>query len=476
MSENKWLGDNLLQRWEWFPIYNVRQIKDKVLLTNRIGDWDVLSQQEYNALNKALVSRDLIQRLADLKLVLYGDNQTSILPAWKSFNNSIDQNGPRLHIIHLTQRCNLGCSYCHSAAIPLDKKGRDLSSVNALNIVSFILKSPSKFISVNFQGGEPTLMPHLIDEIMTGLLSDKNKIITASITTNGTNLTEDVIEVLSKYNIGISVSLDGPEEIHDSLRINRDGSGSWQQVMNGRKLLQEHPNLNLSGSILVLSKDTIHRVTEVIDEYVKNKQQFIHLKPITKLGFGKSNWNDLGVDFETYWENYIKAISYMLDLQQQGVYIIEIQIKFALQMLIERTKPAYVDFRNPCGLVYGVLNYDIDGKIYGCHEGKRKKEFLLGDATSEPIELLTSETANSLAGTSVLDQNVECRSCTYLAYCSPCPAHTLQMTGTTKIKPYEDFHCKFTLRLFDWLIDQLENSPNQLMGWWRYEMLKKILR
>lgn len=472
---NNWLNQDFIQRWEWLPFYNMRSIQDKIILTNRAGDWDILTQEEFNQINKPLVSRIMIERLAESNLILYNNNQDSVLETWKAFNNNIDQNGPQLHIIHLTRRCNLGCSYCHSAAIPLDKKNQDLNNSNALYIADFIIDSPSEFVSINFQGGEPTLMPGLIKTIMDKLLKS-NKKIKASITTNGTNLNDEVVQILKEYKISISISIDGPREIHDKIRIDREGNGSYDKVIEAREFIKNTEGLKYSGSIMVLSKDTISNVKGIIDEYVANKQRYVHLKPVTKLGFGKSYWNDLGVDFETYWKYYIEGIEYMLSLQEKGITIMELQMKFALQMLIERTKPNYVDFRNPCGLVYGVLNYDIDGKIYGCHEGKRKKEFLLGDsATANAIELLNSEKANNLASSSVLDKNEECQKCAYLPYCSPCPANTLQMTGTTEIKPYEDFHCKFTLHLFDWLFDKLENDPDKIMGWWRNEVIELIL-
>ena len=470
-----WIGSDLVRREDWIPIFNVRAVDHRFVLTNRMGDWDVLDSAEFNQLNQVLSPRELVKRLADSRLVIFEDNANTLLPQWRSFNNGIDRAGPRLHIVHLTQRCNLGCSYCHSAAIPVTAKGRDITTENAISTARFIASTPSPNITVNFQGGEPTLMGEMISVIMDELLSFKEKRIRASITTNGTLLTPEIKAILQKYSISVTVSLDGPKNVNDSVRTFRDGSGSYDAAITGRTAVVE-AGLRLSGSILVLTKNSAPHVKSVIDEYVALGQKSIHLKPATKLGFGKSNWADVGLTFEEYWDCYRSAIEYMLSLQKKGTTIIELQMKFALQLLIERTKSGYVDFRNPCGLVYGVLNYDIDGRIYGCHEGKRKKDFLIGHVRESSNQVLLSERSNQLASSSVLDKHPECRACAYLPYCSPCPANTHQMTGVTEIKPYEDFHCKFTLKLFDWLFEKLESDPDPIMGWWRYDALRRALK
>lgn len=89
--------------------------------------------------------------------------------------------------------------------------------------------------------------------------------------------------------------------------------------------------------------------------------------------------------------------------------------------------------------------------------------------------MLAGSVANKLAGASVLDKHAECRACAYLAYCAPCPASAHQSTGSIEIKPYVDFHCKFTLKLNDWIFDKLENDSTRLMAWWRQDAIRKVI-
>lgn len=471
-----WYGDDLVRRDKWLPIFNARRVGDAYILTCRNGDWDLLQPAEYDSLFRPFAPRSLISRLANAGVVLFEESESKVLARWKSFNDGIDEHGPKLHIVHLTQRCNLGCSYCHSAAIPLDATGRDMTEEVAARTADFIGRMPSSNLTINFQGGEPTLMPHLIRLIMSRLQHQSGKRVRASLTTNGTLLGPEVLAVLAEYQISTTVSIDGPEKVNDVIRVHRDGRGSYRDAIKGREILKAQPNGRFSGSILVLTKQTIGSVRDIIDEYVRMGTDTIHLKPVTKMGFGKSHWNDIGITFEEYWTAYVDAVEYMASLQDKGVMISELQLRFALQMLIDKAKPAYVDFRNPCGLVHGVLNYDIDGRIYACHEGKRKQEFRIGSVDDDPVRLLLDEYANELASASVLDKNPECRACAYLPFCAPCPANTHQSTGTLQIKPYEDFHCRLTLSLFDYVVSKFSQDPNRLMAWWRHDLLKRIAK
>ena len=49
--------------------------------------------------------------------------------------------------------------------------------------------------------------------------ADEGKVADFSITTNGTLLTDEVIDFFQKYRFGITVSIDGPKDIQDKRRL-----------------------------------------------------------------------------------------------------------------------------------------------------------------------------------------------------------------------------------------------------------------
>jgi len=47
----------------------------------------------------------------------------------------------------------------------------------------------------------------------------KNKKVRFSLTTNGLLLTPDKLDVLDRYNVNLTLSLDGPRVVHDKFRV-----------------------------------------------------------------------------------------------------------------------------------------------------------------------------------------------------------------------------------------------------------------
>jgi uncharacterized protein len=48
-----------------------------------------------------------------------------------------------------------------------------------------------------------------------------------SLTTNATLLRPDVIEFLADERVGVTISIDGPEEMQDKFRVFNNGAGSY---------------------------------------------------------------------------------------------------------------------------------------------------------------------------------------------------------------------------------------------------------
>ena len=71
--------------------------------------------------------------------------------------------------------------------------------------------------------------------------AEQGRHIDFSLTTNATLLTPAIIEFLSENNIGVTVSMDGPKEMHDHLRVFANGKGSYDIIEpKVRALIQNH--------------------------------------------------------------------------------------------------------------------------------------------------------------------------------------------------------------------------------------------
>ncbi|NIM11490.1 MAG: radical SAM protein, partial [Candidatus Aminicenantes bacterium] len=93
-------------------------------------------------------------------------------------------------------------------------------------------------VAISLYGGEPTLQFPLIQSCVSyanSLL--KGKQIDLTITTNGILLTPEMAEFFCKHDFNVYVSIDGPEEINDSYRVDAKGGGSFQRAVQGLKYL-----------------------------------------------------------------------------------------------------------------------------------------------------------------------------------------------------------------------------------------------
>lgn len=132
--------------------------------------------------------------------------------------------------------CDFRCIYCFEK--PTDKYD-PMSKETMDDIISWVKKtkkSTTKALNVMWFGGEPLLAVKQIEYLSQAFLeiSKNNEIAyTASIVTNGYHLTETNIELLLLNGVkNVIVTIDGPEDIHDSRRMLKNGGKTWQMIIN----------------------------------------------------------------------------------------------------------------------------------------------------------------------------------------------------------------------------------------------------
>ena len=78
----------------------------------------------------------------------------------------------------------------------------------------------------------------------------------------------------------VGISLDGPKEIHDRYRRDRKGNGSFDQVMRGLKLLQEH---KVEYNVLAcVARDTAKRPLDIYRFFKDEGVEFIQFTPVVE--------------------------------------------------------------------------------------------------------------------------------------------------------------------------------------------------
>lgn len=139
--------------------------------------------------------------------------------------------------------CNLRCAHCFNESGP---ENREMPSLSREEVRS-LLDEAAGVRDVVFTGGEPFLHPDMAE-----IAGDTLRRFPATILTNGTLLTDRIVERLaaaardSIYSLEVRISLDAPsEEANDRLR----GKGSFERALKGAARLEKAGFLPIVTSV-----------------------------------------------------------------------------------------------------------------------------------------------------------------------------------------------------------------------------------
>ena len=201
--------------------------------------------------------------------------------------------------------CNLDCEYCFflsKEALYPGSPFRMGDDVLETYIKQIIESQNVPQVTIAWQGGEPTLMGleffqramELVEKYARSGVNIEN-----TIQTNGTKLDHDWCRFFKKHNFLVGLSMDGPEHIHDTYRVDKNGKGTFERVMTAARLLQKY-NVEFNILCTVHSANGDHPL-EVYrffrDEVKTDFIQFIpiieratrEMLPIANRGWGDQN-------------------------------------------------------------------------------------------------------------------------------------------------------------------------------------------
>ncbi|MDE6252623.1 MAG: Cys-rich peptide radical SAM maturase CcpM [Lachnospiraceae bacterium] len=155
------------------------------------------------------------------------------------------QNNMSLLILQVTQNCNLRCKYCVYSGSYINRvhTNKRMSFEIAKEAVDFYYEHSKNtdIASISFYGGEPLLEFKLIKDVVE-YCEEKfsGKQLNFNMTTNATLLTTEMMHFLQLHKINLTISLDGPEEIHNKGRVFADcKTGTFSKIMDNLNEFQQ---------------------------------------------------------------------------------------------------------------------------------------------------------------------------------------------------------------------------------------------
>ncbi|HMY70891.1 MAG TPA: radical SAM protein, partial [Blastocatellia bacterium] len=223
-------------------------------------------------------------------------------------------------VLNVTNQCNLSCKYCYEfgedrLAMP-EGKTKFMDEATAFAAVDFLLaQSPGRrAVHLTFFGGE-TLMNFKVVRATIDYARQQahaaGKYIDFSLTTNATLLTEPVIEYLAEQHVGVTISIDGPQEMNDQLRVFSNGQGSYEMIAPKIKaLLAKHRTRPIAARVTLTSQvvDVKKIYRHLKDELGFHEVGFapVTTSPVRLYAIGTNGLNSILEQFTALAEEYLE--------------------------------------------------------------------------------------------------------------------------------------------------------------------------
>ena len=324
--------------------------------------------------------------------------------------------------------CNLDCAYCYYRQSLEGTRVRRRIDERVLD--SFLRQYMDHVADVHvaglsWQGGEPTLAGIEFFERAVALEAKYAAPATTignALQTNAVLLDDRWGEFLRQYDFLVGVSLDGPQDVHDSVRRDRGGHGSFQRVMAGIDVLRRH---GVDFNILcVVGPHNVGRVHDLMRFFRGEGFSYLQLIP--------------AMDFQSVEPD--APPSYLITAEDYGGFLVDLFDEW-YQGGFPKTSVRTFDavLQSFLGIpndlcVYGEqcdagIVVEYNGDIYPC-DFYVSDAWRLGNVMDEPLETILSKPERADFVSRKQDLPSQCRACQWRILChGGCPRNRLDAAG-----------------------------------------------
>jgi uncharacterized protein len=363
-----------------------------------------------------------------------------------------------LAVLHVTDYCNLHCTYCYAAT---SRAGTMPKTVARAAIDRLAAMPPRGPIRLEFHGGEPLLAWGLVRWAVAYAsrfrLPNGAPRFSFSIQTNGTLLDEARILFLKEHDFSVGVSFDGPRARHDTYRVHRDGRGSFDEAIRGLKLLEDGGVRH--GVICVVTDPAVlDDFPDVMLDCGFRHVAFNHLL----CGQGRSKGQIAPTAAAVFGEKMLdladRVIDYNLTTWDNGFVVRNLSV---LVLNILSKARSFMCMRIPCGAGASLIGIAPDGSVYPCKEMADSPELLVGNVVDSSIEELLSHPLCVQLRARRAQSIEDCAECYARDVCEvSCPSRSYHLGSTFLLKTEL---CEYYRTVVPGLLWRIHESPHRIL-------------
>lgn len=326
--------------------------------------------------------------------------------------------------LHVAHTCNLNCQYCFARQGNYHGEEALMSFDVGKQALDLLIRASGSrvHLEVDFFGGEPLLNWPVVKALVAYARSQEqqhNKQFRFTFTTNGLLLDDEVIDFLNREMHNVVLSLDGRPEVHDALRKNFAGQGSYETVVpKFRKLVEARGGKNyyMRGTFTRNNVDFLQDICHMADlGFRELSMEPVVCDPAEDYALREEDLPLLMAQYEQLAEEMLRR-----EARGEG-------FTFYHYMLDLAGGPCLPKRLSGCGSGNEYMAVTPTGELYPCHQFVGEDTFCMGHV-KDGIK-------NTALQAAFLDcnicQNETCRDCWAKLFCAGgCAANAYHATGS----------------------------------------------
>ena len=328
--------------------------------------------------------------------------------------------------LHVAHTCNLNCGYCFASQGNYHGDRGIMSFEVGKRALDFLVENSGSRtnLEVDFFGGEPLMNWDVVKDLVRYarlIEKEAGKNFRFTLTTNGVLVDDDVIDFANKEMHNVVLSLDGRKEIHDAVRVDYAGKGSWEKIVpKFQKFVKERGSREyyMRGTFTHANPDFTNDINVMLDlGFNKLSMEPVVCSPDSPAALTEE-------DLPIVLEQYELLAKDMLEKEKEGK-----PYTFYHYMIDLKGGPCIYKRISGCGSGTEYMAVTPWGDLYPCHQFVGEEKFKLGNV----FDGVTNNDVREDFRSCNVYSRPECRDCWAKLYCSGgCAANAYHATGSIR--------------------------------------------